>query len=125
MTVIDKYGRTFKTLRVSLINTCNLACLYCVEDDNENQQNRLNYIAKALPLEELVSLICKLNEKLNLKTIRLTGGEPLLYKDLIKLIEQIKEKTPAEKEIEHEPDRTQQIQSDAGSQASRALRRSA
>lgn len=96
MAVIDKYGRTFKTLRISLINTCNLACLYCVEDENQNKENRLAHAEKALDLNELMNLVEILHQKLDISTIRLTGGEPLLYQDLVKLIKQIKLRTDIE-----------------------------
>lgn len=82
----DHFGRTFKTLRISLINTCNLACTYC---SYSNEENRSNYSASkdhGLQPKELMGLIVKLHERLNFNTIRFTGGEPLLYQELPTLI---------------------------------------
>ncbi|MDX2189721.1 MAG: GTP 3',8-cyclase MoaA [Bacteroidota bacterium] len=76
-------GRTFETLRVSLLNTCNLECTYCVNDgvvgNKSPQINTLEY-------NELFEIIKRIHSILNLNTIRLTGGEPTLYKNIVPLI---------------------------------------
>lgn len=87
----DHLGRTFRTLRISLINTCNLACTYCSFSDEENKENHLASKGKGLKPKELMALIAKLHNRLNLKTIRFTGGEPLLYKELSALIKGTRE----------------------------------
>ncbi|HEX8377968.1 MAG TPA: radical SAM protein [Pedobacter sp.] len=86
----DTYGRSFKTLRVSLINTCNLGCVYCTFGSEETRENHQTSKEKALNITQLVKSITQLHEVLNLETIRFTGGEPLLYKDLPKLVKSIK-----------------------------------
>ena len=86
----DTYGRSFKTLRVSLLNSCNLGCVYCVAgDDNFLKKNNLTSTHQS-GAQELLPIIKKLDDVLQLETIRLTGGEPLLYHDLIHLVEGIK-----------------------------------
>jgi GTP 3',8-cyclase len=87
--VSDKYGRTFKTLRVSLINTCNLGCVYCTYGNDEAKENYRSSKENALTLNELSLSIKQLNSVLNLETIRFTGGEPLLYKELPELIRSV------------------------------------
>src|SRR5690349_16314483 len=82
----DHLGRTFKTLRISLINTCNLACTYCSYGNEENRKNHSAAKDNALKPRALMNLIVKLHERLNLETIRFTGGEPLLYRELPTLI---------------------------------------
>jgi len=82
----DHLGRTFKTLRISLINTCNMACTYCSYSNEENQKNHTESKGKGLTAKELMNLIAQLHERLNFSTIRFTGGEPLLYKELPELI---------------------------------------
>ena len=82
----DHLGRTFKTLRISLINTCNLACTYCSYSNEENHKNDSTNKGSGLKPTELMNLIVKLHERLNFSTIRFTGGEPLLYKELPALI---------------------------------------
>lgn len=81
--ITDPHNRTFKNLRVSLTDTCNLNCVYCtlgtyeeIFTDNKPQKNASFFI----------SLITKLHQQLNLETVRLTGGEPLLYRQLPELI---------------------------------------
>ena len=90
----DSFGRTFKTLRVSLINTCNLACTYCVDPSKTTKTaNLLDKIPsqKGLSNDEYITIINKLNNILNFETVRLTGGEPTLYKQLTPLIKGIHE----------------------------------
>jgi cyclic pyranopterin phosphate synthase len=93
----DKYGRTFKTLRVSLLNHCNLGCVYCVAGDDELKMiNRGNDKSNGeagkphLSVNELLDTIGRLHALLQFDTIRLTGGEPTLYHGLTKVIEGIR-----------------------------------
>lgn len=83
----DKYGRAFKTLRVSLLSTCNLGCIYCTmgSEDEIAFDHRPQTTA-----DDFVKIIAGLHSQLNLKTIRLTGGEPLLYRELEAVIQGIK-----------------------------------
>lgn len=90
MSVIqDQYGRTFRTLRVSLLSHCNLGCVYCVAGDGEIKAANITH--SSLPVPELLAIIRRLHEQLGLSTIRLTGGEPLLYHGLTDLISGIRE----------------------------------
>ena len=79
----DLYGRRFKTLRVSLLNTCNLNCFYCTMGSEEE----INFDHRPQKSAAFFSgIISRLHENLDLETIRLTGGEPLLYRELPELI---------------------------------------
>ncbi|MBC8054012.1 MAG: radical SAM protein [Sphingobacteriaceae bacterium] len=89
--VRDTYGRTFKTLRVSLINTCNLGCVYCTYGNEELKENYKSYKEQSLSPSELSRSIIQLHEVLDLDTIRFTGGEPLLYKELPELVKSVKQ----------------------------------
>ncbi|RKR84819.1 cyclic pyranopterin phosphate synthase [Mucilaginibacter gracilis] len=82
----DKYNRSFKTLRVSLLSTCNLGCIYCTmgSEDEIAHDHR-----PQTPAANFVKIIAGLHGQLNLKTIRLTGGEPLLYRELETVIKGI------------------------------------
>src|SRR5476651_2221683 len=83
----DKYGRTFKTLRVSLLSTCNLGCVYCTMGTEEE----ITIDKKPqTPASVFLHHIGKLHEQLDLKTIRFTGGEPLLYRELPAVIEGVR-----------------------------------
>ncbi|MBL0355870.1 MAG: radical SAM protein [Chitinophagaceae bacterium] len=88
MTLInDIYNRAFKTLRVSLLSRCNLSCVYCTMGEDEVKENNLHQ--HPAPAAILLQQIQQLHSVLNLETIRLTGGEPLLYHELTELIKGI------------------------------------
>ncbi len=90
--ISDSFGRTFKTLRVSLINTCNLACAYCVDPSaSPIPKGGRDNASKLSPLGvgDYIKIISALNNLLEFDTIRLTGGEPLLYKQLVPLVKGI------------------------------------
>lgn len=87
----DRYGRRFRTLRVSLLQHCNLGCVYCVSGEDElKQANRLS-AGESLSVDELLAIIRRLHGQLGLEHIRLTGGEPLLYTGLAALIRGIRD----------------------------------
>lgn len=91
--IADKFGRSFKTLRVSLTNHCNLGCVYCVDDSTQPSDLPATVVAslkQALTPAQFVQIIGQLHAMLNLETIRLTGGEPTLYRELTSLIEGIR-----------------------------------
>ncbi len=88
----DYLGRRFEKLRISLLNTCNFLCVYCVSDNTEQVYQGVVPASKEeqLDTDEFVSLIQSVHQLTGLKSIRLTGGEPLLYMNLVPLIEKIK-----------------------------------
>jgi cyclic pyranopterin phosphate synthase len=82
----DQYGRTFRTLRVSLLSHCNLGCVYCVAGEEE-LRGWNEAPEKGLEAPELLEVIRRLHDQLRLETVRLTGGEPLLYPGLACVVE--------------------------------------
>jgi cyclic pyranopterin phosphate synthase len=88
--ITDSDGRSFKTLRVSLTSSCNLACLYCVDEDVKGGSDGQNK-NEPLRLDEYLNIIRGIHERVGLETVRLTGGEPLLYKNITALISGIRE----------------------------------
>jgi GTP 3',8-cyclase len=88
--IVDTYGRSFKTLRVSLTNVCNLACSYCVDPTQKKSAPSVFDKKKHLSTAQYIESIKSLHRVLQIDTIRLTGGEPLLYTELPELIEGIK-----------------------------------
>src|SRR5882762_10825708 len=77
----DKFGRTIKDLRISVTDRCNFRCFYCIPDENivwKRKQELLTY-------DEIV-LLSEIAVSLGVEKVRLTGGEPLLRKDLESLI---------------------------------------
>jgi cyclic pyranopterin phosphate synthase len=83
----DKFGREFKTLRVSLLSTCNLGCVYCTMGSEEEITIDKKPQTSA---GAFLNHIARLHAQLDLQTIRFTGGEPLLYRELPQLIEGVK-----------------------------------
>ncbi len=74
--------RQFKVLRLSVTAECNFACKYCVSKDDI--QYRTHHTS--LSPEEYGNIVRKIHQINKLSTVRLTGGEPTLYKGLIDLV---------------------------------------
>lgn len=90
----DNQGRRFEKLRISLLNSCNFSCVYCVSENFSNSAaDTLRFSANEQPLtpEEISRLVESVHQLTPLKSIRLTGGEPLLYANLFPLIQRIQE----------------------------------
>jgi cyclic pyranopterin phosphate synthase len=85
LVLADAFGRVAKDLRVSLTDRCNLRCAYCMPPEG------LDWLpgADVLTDEEIVRLITIGVERLGITTVRLTGGEPLLRKNLELLVAEI------------------------------------
>lgn len=89
----DSLGRRFEKLRISLLNSCNFSCVYCVsEEGGETSAKESLRIAsdEQLDPDEFTRLIAAVHRLTNLKSIRLTGGEPLLYHNLYPLVNNIR-----------------------------------
>jgi GTP 3',8-cyclase len=82
--LIDSFGRTIRYLRVSITDRCNLNCNYC----RLSGQKLLPNNDKLLTLEEIGRLV-RIFTELGVERIRLTGGEPLLRKNIISLIKEL------------------------------------
>ncbi len=79
--VKDKYERPILSLRITLTNRCNVNCLYCHHDGMVRSKDEMN-------ANELYT-ICKIAKKIGVRKIRLSGGEPLLKKDIVEIVEKI------------------------------------
>lgn len=77
----DKFNRKIDYLRISVTDKCNLRCIYCVPKKGVKSLPR----SEVLTFEEIV-LIAKASVKAGIRKIRLTGGEPLVRKDIVELI---------------------------------------
>ena len=78
--LIDPFGRSVNYLRLSVTDRCNLRCTYCMAEE-------MTFLPKQqiLSLEELRDAATAFVE-LGIRKIRLTGGEPLIRRDIIKLV---------------------------------------
>jgi cyclic pyranopterin phosphate synthase len=81
MTTADTYGRPLRNLRISVTDRCNLRCAYCMPEEDYVWLPR----EQILHFEE-VSALADVFMDLGVDKIRLTGGEPLLRRDLPRLI---------------------------------------
>ena len=81
--VIDPFGRGISYVRVSVTDRCDFRCVYCMAED-------MAFLPKAelLTLEELDRL-CAAFVDLGVRRIRLTGGEPLVRRNILWLVEQV------------------------------------
>jgi cyclic pyranopterin phosphate synthase len=77
----DTFGRVADDLRISVTDRCNLRCVYCMPADGMRWLPR----AEILTFEEIERL-ARVFVSLGVRTIRLTGGEPLVRQDLPELI---------------------------------------
>ena len=77
--MIDPFGRAVTYLRVSVTDRCDFRCVYCMAED-------MTFLPKAeiLSLEEL-DRVCSAFVRQGVKKLRMTGGEPLVRRDIMKL----------------------------------------
>lgn len=83
--MIDKLNRRIEYMRISVTDRCNLRCIYCMPQEG----------IECIPHDEILSFneilkTCRCVAKLGIKKIKITGGEPLIRKDIISLIRGIK-----------------------------------
>jgi cyclic pyranopterin phosphate synthase len=97
---IDTLMRPLKDLRLSVIDQCNFRCTYCMPKDVFTRDYPFLRAAERLSFDEMVTL-SKAFVGLGVEKIRITGGEPLLRKDLPRLVEALARlETPAGKPVE-------------------------
>ncbi|HVF48246.1 MAG TPA: GTP 3',8-cyclase MoaA [Pyrinomonadaceae bacterium] len=85
----DAYNRTIRDLRLSLTDRCNFRCFYCLPHGEPSWA----YKEKLLTFEEL-EFVCEIFVSLGIQKIRLTGGEPLIRRDVPVLIEKLSRLKP-------------------------------
>ena len=78
---LDKFERPIISLRITLTNRCNVNCLYCHHDGMVKSKDEMT--------ADEVYTICKVAKNLGVKKIRLSGGEPLLKKDIVETVRKI------------------------------------
>lgn len=81
--LIDRFGRTVDYLRISITDRCDFRCVYCMSEE-------MTFLPReqVLSLEELYT-IAKAFTELGVTKIRVTGGEPLVRKGALELLENI------------------------------------
>ena len=79
--VKDKYERPILSLRITITNRCNENCLYCHHDGMVSSKEEMTP-------DELYT-ICKIAKRIGVRKIRLSGGDPLIRKDIVEIVEKI------------------------------------
>ena len=85
---LDVRGRALTDLRISVIDRCNFRCPYCMPEDEYPRDHEFLSKADRLRFEEIERL-SRIFVSLGVRKLRLTGGEPLLRRDLPELVRQL------------------------------------
>ncbi|MDB6069002.1 MAG: molybdenum cofactor biosynthesis protein MoeA [Verrucomicrobiales bacterium] len=86
--VTDRLGRALRDLRISVTDRCNFRCTYCMPRSVFGPGYEFLHRTDLLSFEE-ISRLARVFAGLGVQKIRLTGGEPLLRRDLVRLVEQL------------------------------------
>jgi cyclic pyranopterin phosphate synthase len=81
---LDRFHREIDYLRISLVDHCNLRCVYCMPLDA-----RRSTLGTSLLTPSEIELVAKAAVGLGFRKIRLTGGEPTLRHDLVEIVERL------------------------------------
>src|SRR5579862_2577996 len=82
--LVDTFGRLHDNLRLSVTDRCNIRCFYCMPETEVKFQPR----EQLLTFEE-IERFARIAVSLGVRKLRLTGGEPLVRKDLAKLVRKL------------------------------------
>jgi cyclic pyranopterin phosphate synthase len=84
----DLHGRVLRDLRISVVDRCNFRCPYCMPEDQYPRDHEFLSKAERLRFEEIERL-ARVFAGLGVHKLRLTGGEPLLRRDLPELVRKL------------------------------------
>ena len=87
--IMDRFGRPFKIMRISITHDCNFKCFFC------HMEGEDPYSKSYLTPEE-IGMVAEAASRLGVRRFKITGGEPTLRRDLPKIIKEIREKGRAE-----------------------------
>ncbi|WP_079529646.1 GTP 3',8-cyclase MoaA [Halobacillus hunanensis] len=88
--VLDQYDRPMKDLRISVIDQCNFRCTYCMPAEIFGDDYRFMPTEELLSFDEIVRLV-EIFAKFGTEKVRLTGGEPLMRKNMDQLVARLKQ----------------------------------
>ncbi|MCA9783994.1 MAG: GTP 3',8-cyclase MoaA [Candidatus Cloacimonetes bacterium] len=86
--VLDALARPLQDLRISLTDRCNFRCVYCMPSEIFGKDHAFLPRSELLSFEEITRLV-RLVRPLGVRKVRLTGGEPLLRRDVPLLVEML------------------------------------
>jgi len=84
--LLDRLGRPLETLRVSVTDRCNFRCVYCMPKEVFGREYAFLERRELLTLEE-IARVTGVFAQLDVRTVRITGGEPLVRRNVEHLIE--------------------------------------
>src|SRR4029079_4804388 len=90
MSVRDTFGRPLRDLRISVTDRCNFRCVYCMPKEVYGRDHRFLERRELLTFEE-ITRVARIFVAAGVKKLRITGGEPLVRRDLERLIAQLAE----------------------------------
>ena len=79
--VKDRFDRPILSLRITLTNRCNVNCIYCHHDGMVSSKNEMT--------PDEIHKICQIAKRIGVRKIRLSGGEPLIRKDIVEIVSKI------------------------------------
>ncbi len=85
LTVLDTLGRPMRDLRVSVTDRCNFRCVYCMPKEVYGRDHAFLPRAEILDFEEIERVV-RTTVALGVRKVRLTGGEPLVRRNLERLV---------------------------------------
>lgn len=85
--LVDSQGRDVRYLRISVTDRCDMACMYCMPPGGETEHGRREEL---LSFEEIARLV-RAAKPLGVRRVRLTGGEPLVRRDVVQLVARLRE----------------------------------
>jgi cyclic pyranopterin phosphate synthase len=88
--LLDTLGRPLETLRVSITDRCNFRCVYCMPKEAFGRDHAFLDRKELLSFEEIAHVV-GVFAGLGVRTVRLTGGEPLVRRDVERLVAQLAE----------------------------------
>ena len=81
MILRDSYNRPVSNIRVSLTPKCNLSCVYCHKEGEKSPKEQLS--------AEDIAEILRVAAKFEIRSVKFTGGEPLLRPDLVQIVKSV------------------------------------
>ena len=84
--LLDRLGRPLETLRISITDRCNFRCVYCMPKEVFGRDHAFLERRELLSLEELARVV-GVFAGLGVRTVRITGGEPLVRRNVEHLVE--------------------------------------
>jgi cyclic pyranopterin phosphate synthase len=88
MDVLDTFGRPLRDLRISVTDRCNFRCVYCMPKEVYGRDHRFLDRRELLTFEE-IARVARVFVEGGVRKLRITGGEPLVRRDLERLIAQL------------------------------------